>query len=184
MHNFMESEANHQPQNPAQDPILLKRDKRNRIPMSIPQLKLEVPEIPGWHLYWALENNLNRFLQAGYELVHDKEVPINQKGIGSDVSMTGNADLGTLIKVVAGVKETGDTDYFVLVKIEEEYYREDQKKIEDHNRRILRGIFKQKSPVDGAGNPGDTQQRYVAQADVNRSLNETPLFQRRQKKHV
>lgn len=190
MHVFMEGEANHQPQNPGQDPIQGKKDKSSRIPMSIPQLKLEVPEIPGWHLYWAVESNLPRFFQGGYELVYDKEIHVNQTGIGSQHSISGNMDLGTRVAIAAGVKENGDTEYLVLVKIEEEYYREDQSKIEDLNRRVLRAIFKEKKPVDVGGqgnNPGETQQRYVDQADISvngRLRPQAPLFQRRQRKHV
>lgn len=190
MHDFMKDEANHQPQNPAQDPIQAKRDKSSRIPMSIPQLKLEVPEIPGWHLYWAVESNLPRFFQGGYELVYDHEIHVNAVGIGSQHSISGNMDLGTKVSIAAGVKENGDTEYLVLVKIEEQYYREDQGKIEALNRRILKAIFKERKPIDQGGqgnNPGDTQQRYVGQADisVNGHLRpQAPLFQRRVPKQV
>lgn len=190
MYQFIENEANHQPQNPGQDPIQAKRDKSKRIPMSVPQLKLEVPEIPGWHLYWAAESNLPRFFQGGYELVYDREIHLNQTGIGSQHSISGNMDMGTRVAIAAGVKENGDTEYLVLVKIEEEYFREDQGKIEALNRRILRAIFKERKPIDQGGqgnNPGDTQQRYVdqAQISVNGHLRpQDPLFQRRQKKSV
>ena len=177
MHEFMNRE------NPGSPPVSRKpRDKKNRIPMSIPQQKLQVPEIPGWHLYWALEDNLPRFFDGGYELVDESEVDLNQTGLGSNHTMSGNNDLGSRVAIVAGKKESGDTDWFVLVKIEDEYYLEDQKKIEDHNRRILKAIFKEKRVIDQGGegmNPGDTGQRYVKQADLAGTL-----FQRRHRKHV
>lgn len=183
MHNFMEADQNAAPQNPgsAAQPRK-KRDKKNRIPMSIPQRKLEVPTIPGWHCYWALEDNLPRFFDGGYELVDASEVDLNQTGIGSNHTMAGGNDLGSRVAVVAGKKETGDTDWFVLVKIEDEYYLEDQKKIEDYNRRILKAIFREKKVFDDGSqgtNPGDTGQRYVKQADLAGTL-----FQRRHRKHV
>lgn len=181
MYETMQNDENRAPENPGTVVTpRKKRDKKNRIPMSIPQRKLEVPSLPGWHMYWALEDNLPRFFDGGYELVDASEVDLNQTGIGSNHTMSGNNDLGSRVAIIAGKKETGDTDWFVLVKIEEEYYQEDQKKVEDFNRRILRAIFKEKRVIDDGGqgmNPGDTSQRYVKQADM-------ALFQRRQKKHV
>jgi len=181
MHTFMEQEATSAPQNPGEDRSK-KRDKKKRIPMSVPQRKLEVPEIPGWHCYWALEDNLPRFFDGGYELVEPSEVQLNQFGLGTSRSVSGNVDLGSRVAVVAGHKENGQTDYFVLVKIEKEYYDEDQKKIEDYNRRILKAIFKEKKVFDDGAqgsNPGDTGQRYVKQADLAGTL-----FQRRHRKSV
>lgn len=154
-----------------------RKDKSKRIPMSIPQLNLQVPAIPGWHLHWALESNLPRYLQGGYEFCNDGDVPVNQKGVGTSKDIDGNADMGSRIRVIAGTLPTGEPEYFVLMKIEEEYYREDQKKIEDHNTRILKAIFRRKQVMDGSQSISqeDKAQRYVKQADINK----IPLFQRR-----
>ena len=70
--------------------------------MSVPLRKLEVPEIPGYHLHWVKEANLGRALAAYYEFVEDHEVPINQRCPGTDTEISGNTDLGSRISIAAG----------------------------------------------------------------------------------
>jgi len=145
---------------------------RRRIPMSTPMRKLEVPEIPGYHLHWFLDSNVPRAIQGGYEVVHDDETSINQLNIGADKLVNGSMDLGSMIRIVGGIAENGKPECLTLMKIKEEYWREDQVTLETRNAQIMAGIFKDEKIMDGELNPGDKSQRYV----------KTALFQRPKRK--
>jgi hypothetical protein len=142
---------------------------RKRIPLSIPTRKMEVDEIPGFHLYWFLESNVPRALQGGYEFVDSDEVPLHQRGVATDSTISGNADLGSHIKLVAGIGDGGRAEYQILMKIREEWYLEDQKVIEARNAAILAAIFR-KEYIAGSDKVSSEDQglRYV----------KTALFQR------
>src|ERR1700676_276687 len=88
-----------EPNNPANATVEPKRNRKNRIPMSVPMRKLEVPEISGYHLHWIKESNIPRALQACYEFVDYDEVPVNQRGVGTDTEMSGNTDLGSRVSI-------------------------------------------------------------------------------------
>lgn len=144
--------------------------ERKRIPFSVRQRKLEVPEISGYHLHWFRESNVPRALQAGYEMVKAEEVPINQFGVGNSKSISGNMDLGSGVKVVGGEGERGEAVYLCLMKIRLEWWLEDQKAIEQTNLSTLQAIFKDKSVVGDSQQSADsdTSQRYVKQALLQR----------------
>src|SRR5258708_34159878 len=132
--------------NPANPPPAVQArdaDTRKRIPMSVARRKMEAPEIPGYHLHWFLESNVPSALQGGYEFVNTVEIPLNQHGVGTDTTISGNSDLGTQIKIIAGVGANNLPEYQILMKIREEWWQEDQKAIEDRNVSILSGIFKE-----------------------------------------
>jgi hypothetical protein len=142
---------------------------RTRIPMSVPQRKLDAPDIPGQHLYWFLERNVPRALQAGYEFVKDKEVSLNQLGVATSRDISGNADMGTNVKVIAGRDEAGAVEYHVLMKIRLEWWKEDQAALENRNASIMSAIFT-KEKIMGSENLSeeDKQTRYVSTALFNR----------------
>jgi len=158
---------------------------RKRIPMSTPRQKLSVPPMDGWHLYWPLESRVPQFLQAGYEFVSSDEVTLNNLNPSDDSQRSGNADLSTRIRVVAGRGESGETEYHVLMKIRQEWYDEDRRQLEDRNAQILSSIFRNES-ILGSENvrPEDKSQRYVNpelssfQPGVGRAPSSKPLFQR------
>lgn len=138
---------------------------RKRIPMSVPRRKMEAPEIPGFHLHWFLESNVPAAVQGGYDFVNMNEVPLSQQGIGTDTVISGNADLGTQIKVVAGVGVDGRPEYQILMKIKEEWWQEDQKSIEARNASILSAIFKEEHIAGSEKVPAeDKDLRYVKAA--------------------
>jgi len=142
---------------------------RKRIPMSIPRRKLEVPDISGYHLHWFLDSNVPLAIQGGYEMVDVKEVPLSQFNIGTDTTLSGNASMGSNIKVVAGTGENGQPAYLNLMKIRLEWWQEDQKLIEDRNASILSAIFTKESiPGSSQSGEGDTSQRYVKTALLQR----------------
>jgi hypothetical protein len=140
--------------------------ERRRIPMSVPVQKLEVPDLPGYHLHWfnGTAARIQRALDGGYEFVENRDIKINSVGLGGDSTLSGSTDMGGNVSVVAGsdIGHDGQPVRLVLMKIKQEWYEEDQKLIEDSNDRMataLRGgmIGAEKDAV------GDAQQRYVDQ---------------------
>ena len=154
--------------NPANKPEQEKA-ARKRIPMSTPNRRLEAPEIPGYHLYWFVDKNVPRAIQAGYEFVEDREVSINQRGVGTDNTVSGNADLGSHIKVIAGTAEGGGVEHLTLMKIKEEYWLEDRKEIDERNAGVMSAIFRDEQiPGSDKSSASDRGTSYV----------KTALFQR------
>lgn len=153
------------PANPSTPP----KAERKRIPMSIPKRKLDVPEIPGYRLYWFLERNVPRALEGGYVFVKDDEVPLNQFGPATDRSLSGNTDLGTNIRIYGGTDVRGNPEHLVLMKIKEEWWLEDHKVLEERNAQILSAIF-QNEVVPGSERVSreDQDLRYVKTALLNR----------------
>lgn len=142
--------------------------ERKRIPMSVPQRKLEVPEIPGFRLYWFLETNVPRAQQGGYEFVDDKDVSLNQFNVGIDKGLSGNSDLGSHVSIFGGRDEQGKPMRLILMKIRQDWFDEDQKVIADRNAAVMGAIFQKEAIMGEGGAPEDRAQRYV----------KTALFQR------
>ena len=156
--------------NPANKPGV-EPGARKRIPMSIPRRKLEVQEIEGYHLHWFLDANVPLAIQGGYEVVDSKEVPLSQFNVGTDSSLSGNASLGSNVRVVAGTAENGHPHFLNLMKIKLEWWQEDQKAIENRNASVLSAIFQDEAiPGSSQPTPGDTSQRYVKTALLNRPV--------------
>lgn len=156
-------------------PSNIASSNRKRIPMSVARqrLQLEVNAVPGHVLHWALESNLHQFLEAGYELVGRHEVVVNARNVGYDPAASGNQDLGSNVRVLAGVGESGSPEYHILVKIKEEFYREDQKLIAERNSSVLSAVFRGEKII--SSDSEDNSQRYV---DKERTKVSGPLFQR------
>lgn len=133
-------------------------EAKTRIPMSLPIQKLAVPDIPGFHLHWMAGNpaRISQALKAGYKFVENDEVDLNVAGLADDASKTGNSDLGSRVSVGSGLDERGDESRLYLMKIEEEFWQEDQKLLEARNEQLAATI-RGGSP-DGAG---DTSNRYI-----------------------
>lgn len=118
----------------------MSRARRQRIPMSVPKLKLEVPPIPGYRTYWFKDEpgRIAQALRAGYSFVDEDEVDLNITSTIAESSLgNGNTDLGSRISLV-GDRTTGERLY--LMKIPEEYFLQDQADLEQVNRRVDRTI--------------------------------------------
>jgi len=143
---------------------------RQRIPMSVPMQKMQVPELPGYYLHWFREENVPRAAQAGYEMVKRDEVSLNPLDVGSSRSVDGNTDLGSNVTFVSGTNEHGQPQRAVLMKLKQEFRDEDQKLADERNARILRAIF----AGEAVGKPGDPVPgseegtTYIKQALFNR----------------
>lgn len=142
---------------------------RRRIPMSLPQQKLEAPPIPGYHMHWFTEARVPRAMQAGYEIVHTHELPLNQHNIATDRGLSGNQSLDSSIRIVGGVTEAGQTEWLVLMKIKEEWWKEDQAALAAKNAKVLSAIFNKEYI------PGSEQ---LSEGDQNLQYVKTALFQR------
>lgn len=137
--------------------------ERKRIPMNVPVQKLEVPEIPGYRMYWFRGDpaRLARAEQAGYEYVNRGEIELNSVGL-ADSAADGNTDMGSLVSISAGDMVGDDKQplRLVLMKIREEWALENDQILEDRNEAIaaaLRGglIGSEKD------RPDDRDARYV-----------------------
>jgi hypothetical protein len=157
--------------------------ERKRVPLSVPQRKLEVPDVPGYHLRWirGTAARLKQAEDAGFLFVDDAEVNLNSVHIGGDAAKTGNSDLGSRVSVIEGSDvENGQAVRLYLMKQPMEYYLEDRKITEDRNDSIadaLNGQYDQ-GAVGGraAGETNeDMQRRYV---DASRSKR-PDLFRRK-----
>lgn len=163
--------------NPANATIEPKGNRAQRVPMSVPMRKLEVPDIAGYHLHWIKESNIPRAIQAWYEFVDYTEVPVNQRGVGTDTEITGNTDLGSRISIQAGIGSDGRPERLVLMKLAEQYWLEDRAKIDGRNASVMGAIFRGEKIIgterDSADDSGT---RYV---DPDRTK---ALFNRRRAK--
>ena len=144
-------------ENPASKPVPA---QRKRIPLSVPQLRLEVPPIPGHSLYWFLEKNTLRALQGGYEFVDQKEVSLNARNVAS---LQGNTDMGSRVSVVAGTGADGQPESLFLMKIKQEWFNDDQALLADRNHQIQNAI------KHGSLNDDEKSTRYVKTAKFTTS---------------
>ena len=109
--------------NPANLPEKKKSDAV-RVPMSLPNQKLSVVEIPGMHCHWMAGNSgrIQQALRGGYSFVTPEEVNLTEVGIGNDAAGDGNTDLGSRVSVVGGA----DGMRLYLMKIPQELWEQDQ----------------------------------------------------------
>lgn len=148
-----------EPANPANAPQ--KRiTEANRIPMTLPQTRLAVPEIPGHYLYWFLGQNVPRAQRAGYEFVDEGEVELNNSGIGDDTSRSGSTDLGSRVSVGAGglIDGTTEPQRLYLMKIRQEWRDKDVQALEAVNEQIAAALRGGHTPPGATGAPGETSQ--------------------------
>lgn len=150
--------------NPATSPVAA---ERRRIPMSVPVLKLETAEIPGYHLHWFLNDaaRLQRALDGGYEFVDEREIKINNVSLGGTSAVTGNTDLGTRVSIVSGqeVGKDGQPSRLILMKIKQEWWEEDRKVLEARNKQVRDSLIG--GMVGAESETGtDRQHRYVDKA--------------------
>jgi len=101
--------------------------ERRRIPAGSPMLRLAVPEIPGYKLYWFTGKNVPKAIQGWYHHVKADEVELNQVTLGSDTAQSANTDMGSIVSISAGgFDDNGQAERLYLMKIKKEYWLEDQ----------------------------------------------------------
>ena len=137
-----------------------------RVPMSSPVRKLEVPDIPGYKMYWfrSEPGRLARALKAGYEFVKPEEVDINNHDLAGNLNDPGVSDLGDRVSVAAqdGVGDNGQYLRLYLMKIKLDWWKQDQELYE--RERIDPVVHALGGGMIGAGesneSPGDVKNRY------------------------
>lgn len=142
----------------------------SRRPLTLPSLTLEVPEIPGYYLYWFLGHQVDRAQEAGYEFVDNDEVTLNNKRVGDSVETSGSSDMGTRVSVAAGglIKGTAEPQRMYLMKLRQEWREKDLADLEKRNESIAASLRGGMNPsnVNGAA-PNETGEdrlkRYLKQ---------------------
>ena len=145
----------------------------DRVPMTAPTRKLEVPPIHGYKMYWfrGEPGRLQRAMRAGYEFVKPEEVEINNFDLAGDLDLPGHTDMGDRVSVAAqdGVGENGQYLRLYLMKIKEEFWTSDQELYErekiDPVVQALHGGMIGAGESAGEG-PGDVKNRYTKKSTV------------------
>lgn len=137
------------------------KPSRRRIPMSVPNLRLTVPEIPGYKLRW-MRGDVQRIAQAtagGYEFVAPEEVNLNTFGLGNGPEHSGNGDLGNRVSVAAGGGDitNGQATRLYLMKIRDEFWMEDEEQIAQSTERLAAQL---RGDAGFAQAGGDNSNRY------------------------
>lgn len=157
-----------QSSNPANAPAKAKETK-GRIPMSVPEQKLAVPDIPGFHLHWMLgtPQRLQQAEKAGYTFVQQDEVELNTVGLADNPMSDGHNGLDSRVSVASGKEMEGSQPQrLYLMKLPEQFWQEDQAKLAQRNEAMaatLRG--------DGIkASEGDNAHRYIPNDAGNKYL--------------
>lgn len=152
---------------------------RVRIPMSVPQQKLSVGEIPGYYLHWMRGDpeRIGQALRGGYEFVEESELPgrIHNANVGADSAKSGNSDLGTRVSVVAGgLGDDGQPSRLILMKIQKEWHEEDVKAQDKQNDSLRQALHA--GSIGSDKEPGsDANLRYVgSRSSTNNMFSPNP----------
>jgi hypothetical protein len=150
------------PANSAEQKLDAAKRARSRIPMSVPRAKLHTPEIPGFHVHW-LNDYPGRIIQAmdaGYSFVESDQAVITSNDLAGSPIGSGS-DLGSRISVVVGKNEDGSPLRAYLMKIPNEYHKEDQQASQDRVDQVHEAMRQGKQQVDG-----DNSHRYVKSVNM------------------
>lgn len=151
--------------NPANAEVVDRRERAARVPMSMPQQKLSVPDIPGYHLHWMSgePSRIAQALKAGYEFVDPEDTAVNNFGLADDASKSGNSDMGSRVSIIAGsdTGADGQAPRLYLMKIKQEWWEEDQQILESRNEQVAASL---RGGQDVSANQYGTDQRYIPDA--------------------
>jgi hypothetical protein len=139
-----------------------RKQGRERIPMSLPQQKLAVPELPGYHLHWMIgrPDRIAQAERAGYTFVTQDEVDMNTTGLADGTDSSGHTDLGSRVSHVSGTDERGEATRLYLMKLPLEYWEEDQAKLAQVNENIAATIRGERG-IQATGEGMDNSHRYA-----------------------
>lgn len=147
-----------------------RKSERTRVPMSTPQQKLAVPEIPGYYMYWmkGTPERLQKALNAGYEFVDYDEVQLTNVAIGGDATKNGNSDMGTRVSVIAG-EEVGPDQQPIrlyLMKLKEEWHQEDLAIHGQSSETLIKSLKTGQIGSEKDSGQGDNSSRYAKTNDM------------------
>lgn len=146
-------------------------DRGARLSLNAPNRRLEVPPIEGYHQHWFAEYNVHLALAAWYEFVSPKEQPIVDRSIGGRSPGNTSEDLGgNQVRQIGGMGNNGQPVHLVLMKIRQEFYFDEQRKIAERNLSIINQIFHRKAPLRAPDEKlVDYDQRYTREAVIDMS---------------
>ena len=148
--------------NPANE-VAVAEVPHDYIPMSVPNLRLQVPTKPGYFRYWFRgdANRLFRAQQAGYKFVDKHDVHVNNFDLGGDASNSGSTDLGTRVSVTSGddVGPDGNPNRLYLMEIPLELYERGQQYLTERNDQVAMALRSGLLGADGE-DVGDKKARY------------------------
>lgn len=147
------------------NPVPRRVTETSRVPMSIPTQRLQVPDIPGWHLHWIADRNVARAYKAGYVHVKDDEIEVNNFDHAGDRAASGNTDLGSNISVLAGgvSEETRRSQRLYLMKMPEEFWLADQAARDEVNEGVAASL---RTGMTGAENDPEKAMRYLKEGQT------------------
>ena len=139
-----------------------------RIPMSVPQLKLQVPDLPGYNLHWFKTTNVESALRAGYEFVDETEVEVVNTNFADNLRDSGSTDLGSRLSVSGGgLSEMGGAERLYLMKLRQDWWESDQKALEDKSDQVAVAM---RGGADVIQNPNGSDHRYIPAFAGNKNL--------------
>jgi hypothetical protein len=143
--------------NPA-NPVAKRLQAADYVSMDSAVLKLAVPEIPGFYLYWHLGKNVSRAKNHGYTFVDPDEVEVVQTGIATGAGVNGSTDLGTRISVSAGASGDDEEERLYLMKLPIELHEKGMAQKTARNEEIAVQL---RSGMAGAEGDPDRNKRYM-----------------------
>jgi hypothetical protein len=147
------------------------KERGPRLSLNAPSRRLEVPSLPGYHLHWFLERNIPKAIAGWYEFVTPEEMPAADVSIGGRTKGATSDDLGgSRISAIAGVDEQGRPEQLVLMKIREEWFMREQRKIAERNLAVIQQVFHKRAPVMSPEETrSDYKMRYTSEAVIDMS---------------
>lgn len=150
----------------------------NRVPMSLPLQKLEMPKIPGYHTHWmrADESRIRQAMRAGYTFVEQADldeigVAARNFDVAGDATANGNSDLGSRITVLSGneTDATGRPVRLVLMKMPQEWRDADMKAQAESADRTVAALRSDQgvSQEEAAKRQHDMSNRYRGESNRN-----------------
>jgi len=166
------------PANSLQDRQETVKTRRKRIPMTTATRKLETPELPGYYLHWVNgeADRIAKALRADYTFVQVGELPGYTLELGDQTGISGSADMGDRISVVAGgTGQDGQAMRLYLMKLPMELREEDLQQRDDEGKKLIDALYKDPNAqaVSGQDNDG----RYVSEMDARRGRAKKPQSQ-------
>jgi hypothetical protein len=160
-----------------QERIARLREERSWVSMSIPSMKMQVPEIPGYHCHWIndYQGRVEKAIRAKYEFVDADEVELHDFSLAGDSTKTGNQDLGTRVSMVVGTDEGGKPMRAYLMKLREELWKIDQELQQRPNDEISQQLKRGKLGAQPGMSPEDAGKTYVKTVEVRRRDIQAPV---------
>lgn len=136
-------------------------EKRKRVSMNTARRRLETPELPGYYLHWVSgePDRIAKAIRAEYTFVQKDELPGYTLELGDQTGITGSADMGSSISVLAGGSANdGQALRLYLMKLPAELREEDMKQRDEEGQQVIDTLYT--NPSARAVSGQDNERRY------------------------